>query len=68
MTKDYIRPLKEVLKLTLRIFKQVGDGDQHLVDREYGEVYGILRDSAYKLIEMVLKDANCYKTTVFHVQ
>lgn len=62
MPKDYNTLLLEVLQLTRQMMTQADRGDQARIDRGCGVIYGVLRDSAFKLREMTLKEIDQHKS------
>ncbi len=53
MPKDYNKTLIEVLHLTDNMLLLADRGDKVRIDRTCGIIYGILRDTSYKLRSLV---------------
>lgn len=60
MIKNYNINLIKVLRLAREMIILADEGDEHRMDKSCGVLYGILRDSAYKIRSLAEKEKNIH--------
>ena len=61
MTREYNENLLKTLRLTREMLALADEGDRDRNDASCGIIYGILRDSAYRLRKLVEQECDNHK-------
>jgi hypothetical protein len=61
MTRAYNENLQRTLKLTREMLALADEGDRDRTDASCGIIYGVLRDSAYRIRKLVEEECENHK-------